>query len=218
MEGFQRMGPGSDGHQTEKIRNNERSGERAGGYQENKRPPGISRRFGNHDLHSNIDAFEAEKRTARRNCRFRICHYVWRARESLTEERKLMNHDWRRTLVLTITCLLCVAGYAEARTRATSGASSDAGSARFIVHRIPTMGKFVIVQIYVDNVMVGSIGYGGSYEGSLKPGHHVLSALATPRPKWGRRPPTTVDVRDGQTYTFTATGDGRGNLMLSPAQ
>jgi hypothetical protein len=101
---------------------------------------------------------------------------------------------------------------------ATSGAPSDAGSARFIVRRLPTMGKFVIVQIYVDDVMVGSIGYGGSYHGSLKPGHHVLSALATPRPKWGRRPPTTVDVRGGQTYTFTATGDGRGNLMLSPAQ
>ena len=128
-----------------------------------------------------------------------------------------MNYNWRRALVLALTCFLCVVGYAGASTRATSSVTSDAGSARFIVHRIPTMGKFVIVQIYVDNVAVGSVGYGGSYEGSLTPGRHFLSALATPRPKSGQRPSTTVDVRSGQTYTFTATGDGRGNLMLSPA-
>ena len=121
-----------------------------------------------------------------------------------------MNYNWRRMLILAMTCLLCVAGYAGASTRAT------AGSARFIVYRIPTMGKFVIVQIYVDNVIVGSIGYGDTYEGVLKPGHHVLSVLATPRPRWQDRPPTIVDVRSGQTYKFTAVGNNEGNLMLRP--
>jgi len=128
-----------------------------------------------------------------------------------------MNYNWRRMLLLAMTCLLCVAGYAGASTRTTSAASSDGGSARFIVYRIPTMGKFVIVQVYVDNVMVGSIGYGGTYEGFLKPGHHVLSVLATPRPKWRERPPTIVDVRSGQTYKFTAIGNNEGNLILRPA-
>ena len=128
-----------------------------------------------------------------------------------------MNYNWRRTFILAMTCLLCVAGYAGAKTRATSGASSDQGTARLIVHRIPTMGKFVIVHLYVDNIVVGGIGYGGTYEGFLKPGHHVLSVLATPRPKWRERPPTIVDVRSGQTYKFTAMGNGEGNLMLRPA-
>jgi hypothetical protein len=127
-----------------------------------------------------------------------------------------MNHTWRCTLVLAMTCLLCVAGYAGASTRATSGAPSDGGNARLIVYRIPTMGKFVIVQIYVDDAMVGSVGYGGNYEGVLKPGRHVLSVLATPRPRWHERPPTTVDVRGGQTYRFTAMGNDRGNLILRP--
>ena len=127
-----------------------------------------------------------------------------------------MNCDWRRTLVLAMTCLLCVAGHAEARTRATFGAPSGGGPARLIVYRTPTMGKFVIVHIYVDNIVVGTIGYGGTYEAFLKPGHHVLSALATPYPSWWIRPPTIVDMRSGRTYRFTTMGNGAGNLILRP--
>jgi hypothetical protein len=125
-----------------------------------------------------------------------------------------MNYKHRRTLFLTITCLLCIAGHAGASTRA---ASSDPGTAHLTVYRTPTTGKFVIVQVYVDDVMVGGIGYGGTYEGSLKPGRRVLSVQATPRPKWkGARPPTIVDVRGGQIYRFTAVGNGEGNLVLQP--
>lgn len=76
------------------------------------------------------------------------------------------------------------------------------------------MGKFVFVQLYVDNVVVGGIAYGDTYEAFLKPGRHVLSALATPRPKWWERPPTIVHMRSGQTYRFTAIGNGQGNLIL----
>jgi hypothetical protein len=129
-----------------------------------------------------------------------------------------MNYLWRRTIVLGITWLLCVAGYAGARTRATSGAPSDGKPARLVVYRIPTMGKFVMVHLYVDNVVVGMMGYGDTYKGFLKPGRHVLSALATPHPKWLDRPPTIVDVRSGQIYAFTALGNGQGNLILRPAR
>jgi len=125
-----------------------------------------------------------------------------------------MNYNWRRTLVLAMMCLSCVAGPAGASPRATSGAPLDRGTARLVVHRIPTMGKFVFVQIYVDNVVVGGIAYGETYEGFLNPGHHVLSVLATPSPKWWERPPTIVDMRSGQTYRFTAMGNGQGNLIL----
>src|SRR5437867_707153 len=103
------------------------------------------------------------------------------------ERTNYMNYICRRTVVLAMTCLLCIAGYAGASTRATSGVSSNGGTARLVVYRTPTMGKFVIVHVYVDDVVVGTIGYGGTYEGFLKPGHHVLSVLATPRPKWPER-------------------------------
>ena len=125
-----------------------------------------------------------------------------------------MNYNCRRTLFLAMACLLCVAGYAGASTRATSGTASDGGTARIIIYRIPTTGKFVFVQVYVDDTVVGGIPYGGTYEVFLKPGHHVLSALATPRPIWWERPPTIVNVRAGRTYRFTAIGNGSGNLIL----
>ena len=125
-----------------------------------------------------------------------------------------MNHNYRRALFLAITCLLCIVGQAGASPQAASSAPSNEGIARLIVYRIPTMGKFVFVQLYVDNVVVDGIPYGSSYEGFVKPGRHVLSVLATPRPKWWERPPTTVDMRSGQTYRFTAIGNGQGNLIL----
>jgi hypothetical protein len=128
-----------------------------------------------------------------------------------------MKYNWRRMLVLVTACLLCVAGSAGASTRASSSASADGGTARLVIHRFPNIGRFVIVQIYVDNVIVGSVAYGGTYEGFLKPGRHTLSVLATPNPKWRERPPTIVDVRSGQTYTFTAKGNNQGNLILRPA-
>lgn len=78
------------------------------------------------------------------------------------------------------------------------------------------MGKFVFVQLYVDKVVVGGIPYGGTYKGYLKPGRHVLSLLATPRPIRWVRPPTIVNMRSGQTYRFLAKGNGQGNLSLDP--
>jgi hypothetical protein len=127
-----------------------------------------------------------------------------------------MNYNRRRALFLAITCLLCIAGHAGAGPGAGSGAPSNGGTARLIVYRIPTMGKFVFVQLYVDDVVVDAIAYGGTYEGFLKPGPHVLSLLATPCPKWWERPPTIVHVRSGQTYRFAAKGNGKGNLILDP--
>jgi hypothetical protein len=124
--------------------------------------------------------------------------------------------NYNRTLFLAMTCLLCLAVYAGAGERATFGARSSTGTARLIVYRIPNIGKKVIVHLYVDDVVVGLIGYGQTYEAFLTPGRHVLSTLATPDPTWWERPPTIVDVRSGQIYRFTAMGNGKGNLILRP--
>jgi len=125
-----------------------------------------------------------------------------------------MNYNWRRTLVLSMACLLSVAGFAEASTPASR---LDGGTARLVVYRTPYTGKFVFVNVYVDDVVVGSIPYGGRrYDGLLKAGHHVLSLLPTPLRKWPSRPPTIVNMRSGDTYKFTAVPNGEGNLILQP--
>jgi hypothetical protein len=128
-----------------------------------------------------------------------------------------MNYNWRRTLVLSMACLLSVAGCAEASTRASYRTSLDGGAARLIVYRTPFTGKFVFVNVYVDDVVVGTVPYGGRrYEGFLKAGHHVISLLPTPLPTWPGRPPTIVNMRSGETYKFAAVPNGEGNLILRP--
>ena len=125
-----------------------------------------------------------------------------------------MSYNRPGTLFLVMAGLLFVAAYAEAGEAATFDARLNARSARLIVYRIPTMGNDVITQLFVDDVFVGAIGYGQTYEGFLTAGQHVLSALATPDPKWRDRPPTIVDARSGQTYTFTVVGNGAGNVIV----
>jgi hypothetical protein len=127
-----------------------------------------------------------------------------------------MNYNWRRRLVLATAGLLCLAGPAGASPGANYGPGLAAGNAHLIVYRIPTIGRRVIVHVYVDDVVVGTIPYGATYRGFLKPGYHVLSVLATPDPTWLERPPTIVSVRAGQRYHFTAMGNGAENLILRP--
>jgi hypothetical protein len=62
-------------------------------------------------------------------------------------------------------------------------------------------------------VALANIGYGRTYEGFLPSGRHVLSVLPTPHPKWPTPWQMVLDVRSGQTYTFTAMGNS-GHLVL----
>ncbi len=125
-----------------------------------------------------------------------------------------MSCNCRRAVFLAVGALLLAAGIVTAGEGAAFDAGPKARTARLIVYRIPTMGNNVITQLFVDDVFVGAIGYGQTYEGFLTAGPHVLSALATPDAKWRDRPPTIIDVRSGQTYEFTVMGNGAGNLMV----
>jgi len=131
----------------------------------------------------------------------------------------------RNGLILMIACLF-LGGYdssqaigANPQPRRTTVAGpgfvqpgNDA--ARLVVWRIADLGNFVYVDLYVDGVPVAAIGYGSTYEGFLPPGRHVLSVLPTPNPKWPTPTVMILNVRSGQTYSFTADGDGSGHLIL----
>jgi hypothetical protein len=139
---------------------------------------------------------------------------------------KTYNHISHNALILITTSLLFFSGYAvsEASSHALSRRAAVKGSgfvqpvrgaAHLVVRRLADLGNYVWVDLKIDGVAVGSIGYGSSYEGSLSPGQHVLSVLPTPNPKWPTPWEMTLDVRSGQTYTFTAEGDS-GYLTLRP--
>ena len=88
------------------------------------------------------------------------------------------------------------------------------GDACLIVHRVADLGNDVIVDLQVDGVIIAPIGYGHTYEGCLPPGRYILSLLPTPAPIWPTPSQITLDVRKGQTYSFTAMGDHSGHLIL----
>jgi hypothetical protein len=132
-------------------------------------------------------------------------------------------------LILMITGLLFLSTYAasqamssDAQSRRAGAAGSAVGqpvkgAARLIVSRDPALGNFVIAHLRVDGVPVAAIGYGRTYEGFLPPGRHVLSLLPTPNPKWPTPSAMILDVRSGQTYTFSLIGDS-GYLILLPPE
>jgi hypothetical protein len=142
---------------------------------------------------------------------------------------KTYSYSSRRALILMITCFLFLSTFAANQATSFDAQSSRAGvagsavvqsargAARLIVRRDPGLGNYVIVHLNVDGVLVGVFGYGRTYEGFLSPGRHVLSLLATPSPKWPTPLGMILDVRSGQTYTFTAIGNS-GHLILLPPE
>lgn len=137
---------------------------------------------------------------------------------------KTHNKLSRSVRILTITCLF-FSGYAvsqassdlQLRRAAVKGSAmvqSASVPARLIIDRLANLGNFVYVDLQIDGVPVGAIGYGTNYEGLLPPGRHLLSVLPTPSPKWLTRSEIIVDVQSGQTYHFTAEGGYSGDLIL----
>ena len=138
---------------------------------------------------------------------------------------KTYSYRSRNALVLIATCLF-ISGYTANQaisSDAPSGRASRAGSAsvqpvngaaHLIIHRIANLGNRLIVDLRIDGAPVASIAYGHTYEGLLPPGRHVLSVLPTPNPRWNIPWQMTLNVRNGQTYNFTAMGDGSGYMIL----
>jgi len=142
---------------------------------------------------------------------------------------KTYSYSNRNALILMITGLLFLSTYAASQAMSSDAQSRRAGAAgsavmqpveragRLIVCRDPALGNFLIAHLDVDGVPVATIPYGRSYEGFLSPGRHVLSLLPTPNPAWRSPPAMVLNVRSGQTYTFTAIGDS-GYLILLPPE
>jgi hypothetical protein len=133
---------------------------------------------------------------------------------------------YRGALITMLAGLLFLSEYAAGQTVTTNAPLDRAAGrtsafvrsvrepARLIIRRIPTLGNNVFVDLYLDGAPFASIGWGHTYDGTLPPGRHVLSVLATPSPKWLTRSHIVLNVRSGETYTFTAMGDGSGSLTL----
>jgi hypothetical protein len=141
---------------------------------------------------------------------------------------KIHNYVSRKVLILVSTGLLFVSintvsqalssdAHSRRFARTRSAYKQPVGEpARLIIRRVPDLGNNVIVALSIDGVGIEGLGYGRAFKGFLRPGRHILSVLPTPAPKWTIPWEMVLDVRRGETYRLTATGDHSGYLILVP--
>jgi hypothetical protein len=140
---------------------------------------------------------------------------------------KTYSYSSPKIVILIIVCLFFV-GYVASEAMVSEakriyvaasgpGFQRTNGGGRLIVWRIANLGKVVGVNLWLDDAPIGIIVYGQTYDGFLPRGRHILSVTVSPRPTWpGWRMEIPLNVRDGQTYYFTAMGDHSGHLILKP--
>lgn len=124
-----------------------------------------------------------------------------------------------KTPTVLATIFIAVAIASVAAKEKPSGSNSvfatgmkDGG--RLVIKRAPSLGNRLIIGLTIDGASA-SIGYGHTYRAYLRPGHHTLSVIATPRPQNTEPWEMSLDVQAGQTYTFTAQGGAKRQLVLA---
>jgi hypothetical protein len=94
---------------------------------------------------------------------------------------------------------------------------------RLIVERVPNFGWNRAFHLQIDGRSVANIVQGDRYDGWVPAGRHVLTVSKVPYVGYAEPTSTTVNVRPGWTYVFTAMWDSdlvylRRLGMLSPGE
>ncbi|MGH8092594.1 MAG: hypothetical protein ACREIF_03885 [Chthoniobacterales bacterium] len=122
-------------------------------------------------------------------------------------------------LQVTIACLLLgVSGLAATSQAARKPAAGETvqsteAPARLVIHRLPTLGTDVVLNVSVDGKQVEPLIYGHTFNRSLPAGRHVVFIKVADNPAPDTTASVTVDAQSGKTYNFTAQ-DESGNLAL----
>ena len=91
-------------------------------------------------------------------------------------------------------------------------ATSAADGGRLLIKRSPVLGTKVSITLTIDGKPAGLIRRGQTYDKCITPGRHVL--VASPS-KAGSEWRTVLEVRPGQTYSYTASFNV-DKLVLTP--
>jgi hypothetical protein len=95
----------------------------------------------------------------------------------------------------------------------TTNTGPSGSVAHLAIKRGPKFGDQAVLAVLVDGARVASVVQGQSYNGTLSPGQHVISVSAS-GPQRSASPTKTVIAVAGQTYSFTATWQGRHLVLL----
>ena len=98
-------------------------------------------------------------------------------------------------------------------TQSVAAAAPPPNSARLLVYRVANFGSNMGLVVSVDGKDVGSFTEGQNYSGYLSAGQHVIAARVDPNQTGAAPARKTLNVKAGQTYSFTAGLSG-GNMTL----
>jgi hypothetical protein len=101
----------------------------------------------------------------------------------------------------------------ETTQQGVATAPPPPNSARLLVNRVANFGSDLSLVLSVDGKDVGSFTEGNSYSGYLSPGQHVIAARVDPNQTGVQAARKTVNVKAGQTYSYTA-GQSGGTMTL----
>ena len=107
-------------------------------------------------------------------------------------------------ILLLLACVLFIAS-APQDIKAENGAifaNSAADGGHLVITRSPTMGRNVTITLKIDGKIADSITWRRTFDRYIKPGRHTLTATAT---RTSGAWQTTLDVRPGQTYSYSAS-------------
>ena len=117
--------------------------------------------------------------------------------------------------IIYILSLACAGIILSGCQTTQSGAASapPPNSARLLVNRVANFGSDLSLVLSVDGKDVGSFTEGRNYSGYLSAGQHVIIARVNPNLTGAGPAQKTLNVKAGQTYSFTAGLSG-GKMTL----
>src|SRR4029453_15140342 len=113
----------------------------------------------------------------------------------------------------TLTCAGIFLAGCETTQSGAATAPPPANSARLLVNRGANFGNNLVLVPSVDGKDGGSFTEGRSYSGYLSAGQHVITARVDPNQTGAGAARKTLNVKAGETYSFTAGLSG-GNMTL----
>ena len=113
-------------------------------------------------------------------------------------------------LSLACACLIAVGCTTNQPGAATA---PPPNSGQLLINRVANFGSNMSLVVSVDGKDVGSFTEGRSYSGYLPAGQHVITARVDPNQTGAGPARKTLNVKAGQTYSFTAGLSG-GNMTL----
>jgi hypothetical protein len=115
--------------------------------------------------------------------------------------------------ILTLACAGMVLVGCETTQSGAAAAAPPPNSGHLLINRVANFGSDLVLVVSVDGKDVGSFTEGRNYSGYLPAGQHTITARVDPNMTGARPARKTLNVKAGQTYSFTAGLSG-GNMTL----